>query len=96
MLRAPFRVVLDACVLFPYSIRDPLLSAAAADFYWSAQILDEMRRNLVKSGHTTDEKAVGLINQMNGFFPEAAVSGHEPLIAAMNNEPEDRHVEPQP
>src|SRR5579862_4188262 len=95
MLRAPFRVVLDACVLFPYSLRDTLLRAADAAFYqlyWSAEILDEMKRSLVATGTTTDEKAARLAQQMDSYFPEALVSGHEPLIAAMKNEPKDRHV----
>lgn len=95
MLRAPFRVVLDACVLFPYSLRDTLLRAAAADFYqlyWSAEILDEMKRNLVKTGTTTDDKAASLVKQMESFFPEAAVCGYESLTAAMKNDPKDRHV----
>jgi predicted nucleic acid-binding protein len=95
MLRAPFRVVLDACVLFPYSLRDTLLRAADAAFYqlyWSAEILDEMTRNLVAKGTTTDEKAASLAKQMNSYFPEAMISGHEPLIAAMKNDAKDRHV----
>jgi predicted nucleic acid-binding protein len=95
MLRAPFRVVLDACVLFPYSLRDTLLRAADAAFYqvyWSAEILDEMTRNLVDTGTTTKEKAAALAKQMDHYFPEAMMSGHEPLIAVMKNHPKDRHV----
>ena len=95
MLRAPLGVVLDACVLFPYSLRDTLLRAAAADFYqlyWSAEILDEVRRNLVKTGTTTDDRAAALVAQMESFFPEATVSSYESLTAAMKNDPKDRHV----
>ena len=29
---------------------------------------------------------------MNRAFPEALVTGYEPLVAAMPNEPDDRHV----
>lgn len=46
-------VVLDACVLFPASLRDTLLRAADADLYrvhLTADILEEVRRNLVKKG----------------------------------------------
>jgi predicted nucleic acid-binding protein len=47
MIPAPFRVVLDANVLYPFSLRDTLLRAAAAgmfQFFWSAEILDEATR----------------------------------------------------
>jgi hypothetical protein len=60
MVPAPFIVVVDANVLFPPSLRDTLLRAAAAGFYqlrWSAQILDEMERNLVSKGRVSADKA---------------------------------------
>ena len=41
MIAAPFRVVLDANVLFPFTLRDTLLRAAAKGYfqvYWSEQI----------------------------------------------------------
>jgi predicted nucleic acid-binding protein len=47
---------LDANVLFPFTLRDTLLRAAAADVFqvcWSATILDEMSRNLVRTGLAT-------------------------------------------
>lgn len=52
MVPAPFIVVLDANVLFPFTLRDTLLRAAAG-FYqvrWTEQILDEATRNLVSTG----------------------------------------------
>ena len=54
MLTARFVVVLDANVLFPFTLRDTLLRAAAAELYqvrWTGRILDEMARNLVAAGH---------------------------------------------
>jgi hypothetical protein len=42
MVPAPFIVVVDANVLFPLTLRDTILRAAAAGFYqlrWSAEIL---------------------------------------------------------
>ncbi len=60
MVPAPFVVVLDANVLFPFTLRDTLLRAAAAGFYqlrWSATILDEMTRNLVVTDTMTDDRA---------------------------------------
>lgn len=95
MFPAPFRVVLDACVLFPFSLRDTLLRAAAAglyQLYWSDAILEETRSNLVATGTTTDEKAARLVATMKRVFPEAGVIGYENLIAGMRNDEKDRHV----
>src|SRR2546425_12782965 len=72
-----------------------MLRAAAADFYqlrWSKEILDEMERNLVSTGTVPADKAARLSATMERFFPEAMVTGYEPLIAAMQNEIKDRHV----
>ena len=46
MIPAPFQVILDANVLFPFTLRDTLLRAAERELYligWSGQILEEMR-----------------------------------------------------
>jgi predicted nucleic acid-binding protein len=95
MVPAPFVVVLDANVLFPFTLRDTLLRAAAAGLYeirWSAEILDEMTRNLVENGVMPQEKADRLRAIMVREFPEAQVTGYDDLVAAMPNDPKDRHV----
>jgi predicted nucleic acid-binding protein len=95
MVPAPFRVVVDACALFPITVCDTLLRAAAAGYFqifWSAEILDETRRNLVKTLRTSEEQAAKRCEAMRRFFPEAMVTGYEPLVAAMENDPKDRHV----
>jgi len=95
MVPAPFIVVVDANVLFPLTLRDTVLRAAAAGFYqlrWSAEILDEMERNLVSTGTMPANKAARLREAMEKYFPEAEVTGYEPLIPAMRNEAKDRHV----
>jgi predicted nucleic acid-binding protein len=92
---APFKVVLDANVLFPFSLRDTLLRAAAEGFfqlYWSEEILDETTRNLVGTGAITAEQANRLCAAMTGAFPESLVTGYQPLIDAMPNHSKDRHV----
>ena len=89
----PFVVVLDANTLFPFTLRDTLLRTAAADLYqvqWSSTILDEMERNLVSEGATSANQAASLRATMERVFPDAMVSGFEPLIAAMPNDPKDR------
>lgn len=95
MIPAPFIVLLDANVLFPFSLRDTLLRAAAAGFYqlrWSSQILDEMERNLVSTGMMPADRAQRLRAIMEREFPEAAVTGYEHLVGAMRNHEKDRHV----
>src|SRR5687767_9448716 len=94
MLPAPFKVVLDANVLYPFSLRDTLLRAAAEGLfqaYWSEQILDEVSRNLIQAG-MTKLQAERLRTAMEAAFPEARVTAHEHLIPAMNNDQKDRHV----
>lgn len=95
MVPASFIVVLDADVLFPFTLRDTLLRAAAAGLYqarWSARILDEMTRNLVSTGTMPEDRVNRLRAIMEREFPEAEVTGYEHLIDAMQNDPKDRHV----
>lgn len=95
MFPAPFRVVLDANVLYPFTLRDTLLRSAAAGFfqaYWSAEILEEARRGLVLKSAMSEEKARSLFDAITGAFPEATVTRHGPLIAVMRNDEKDRHV----
>lgn len=95
MIPSPFKVVLDANVLFPFSLRDTLLRAAERglfQLYWSDQILEEVRRNLVKALSIPEPNAERLIALMRRSFPEAMVFGYEHLIDAMKNDEGDRHV----
>ena len=95
MFPAPFKVVLDACVLFPLTLRDTLLRAAEAGFfqmYWSEEILDEVRRNLIATGTTDEQQAAKLIETMREAFPQSQVIGYRDLVPAMKNDPKDRHV----
>jgi len=89
------RAVLDANVLFPFTLRDTLLRAAAEgcfQVYWSEQILDEATRNLVETGVMTARQAARLRAVVEQAFPEAMVRDHERLIGAMRNGEKDRHV----
>ena len=95
MVPAPFVVVVDANVLFPFTLRDTMLRAAAAGFYqlrWTAEILDEMERNLVRTGTMTGDRATRLRATMEKYFPEAEITGYESLVSAMRNDSKDRHV----
>lgn len=90
-----FAVILDANVLIPAAPRDTLLRAAERGLYrlhWSAEILSEVERNLVKHGLTDAENARRLIGVLWDVFPEAAVTRYENLMTGLSNDPKDRHV----
>lgn len=100
----PFRAVLDANVLFPFSLRDTLLRLAEPEpspgptpLYiplWSERILEEMVRNLVKDRRMDQERADRLASLMRSAFEEASVGGDAvaALEPSMTNDPGDRHV----
>jgi len=93
--RQRLRVVLDANVVFPFTLRDTLLRAAAMGFYQvhlTEEILEEASRNLTKTGRMTDRKAAHLMAAIRGAFPDALVFDYEPLIEEMLNDAKDRHV----
>ena len=87
-------VVLDACVLFPAYLRDTLLSSAAAGLYrlqLTDDILEEVRRNLVKKG-IQELNAKRLVDEIKRSFPQALVLQHGLLIPSMPINEKDRHV----
>jgi hypothetical protein len=87
--------VLDANVLYPMVLRDTLLWAAIEGCfraYWSAEILNEVERNLVGDNRISSEGAHRLRRTMETAFPDALVDGYQHLIPAMRNHAKDRHV----
>ncbi|WP_062072492.1 PIN domain-containing protein [Demequina sediminicola] len=90
-----YSAVLDACVLIPYPLFDVLLRCADKGMYrplWSDEILGETERNLVEQLEIEPEKASRRVATMRRAFPDATVTGHAGLVAAMTNDPKDRHV----
>jgi predicted nucleic acid-binding protein len=89
-----FPAFLDTCVLYPAYLCDALLRLAEASTYrplWSADVLVQLRRNLVERGIAA-ERVDRRIAHMTRSFPDALVTGYESLIDAMTNDPKDRHV----
>jgi predicted nucleic acid-binding protein len=89
-----FSAFLDACVLVPINLTDVLLRLAEADTFrplWSAEVLDEVERNLPKVG-VTSERARRRVEVMRAAFPDAEVTGYESLVPTMTTDPGDRHV----
>jgi predicted nucleic acid-binding protein len=92
-----FAVVIDACALYPYSLRDTLLRLAEAEFYdiyWSDGILAETRRCLVEIYEAPPEKVDQIIEAMTEAFDSATVPQEQidQLLPAMTNDDGDRHV----
>lgn len=97
-MHSDFPVILDACVLAVGSLCDLYLRLAETPrLYtpvWSTKILEEV--------HTTQttklnpaysvELADYWRNQVDLTFPEATISGWEPLLPAMKNDEKDRHI----
>lgn len=88
-----FSVVLDTCVVYPAHLRDTVLRLAERGLYralWSADIVEELRRNLVE---VIDPRSVEhLLGQMAVAFPDAEVTSYGSLIDGMRCDPKDRHV----
>lgn len=67
-------VVLDACVLYPASLRDLLLTLAVFDAYavaWTEEILEEVRRNVIADhpGIDPDHFTRHTLGAMRAAFP---------------------------
>jgi predicted nucleic acid-binding protein len=91
-----YTVVLDANVLYPFSLRDLLLRLAEQELFvhvWSDRILEEMHRNLIRND-VSQAKADRLREVMTAAFPEAGADAE--AIARiendMPNDEKDRHV----
>jgi hypothetical protein len=81
-----FPAFLDTCTLYSSTLTDTLLRIAeerAFRSHWSAEILDELGRALVREAGVTDTQARRRLQQMQRAFPDAEVTGHDGLIDAM-------------
>jgi hypothetical protein len=87
--------VLDANVLIPAALCDTLLRLANTgiyDLFWSADILEEVERNLVVDGFMDEDHARRRVMAMRAAFPQAMVEGYLDLIPTLTNSAKDRHV----
>lgn len=95
----PRRVVLDACVLYPPSLRDLLLTVAALDAFevvWSERILAEVERNVLADNAGIDPERFRrhTLGAMRAAFPDATAEplAEDELDDASDIDPGDRHV----
>jgi len=89
--------VLDACVLYPPSLRDLLLTLAALDAIdvrWSDEILEELIRNAVAKNPDIDRIRFEqhTVAAMRRRFPQALVTADPALAETLDKHPKDRHV----
>jgi hypothetical protein len=95
-LTGNFPAVLDACVLWPNSLRDTSLRLAETPrLYipkWTDRIWEAVLRNLERRSGLSAQQTGHLLSQVQLHFPEAFVTGYEPLIDLMANDLKDRHV----
>lgn len=89
--------LLDACVLYPPSLRDLLMRVAVAGVYeprWTEEIHDEWTRNvLLNSPRVTPAQLERTRRLMNQTVPDGLVFGYEALVPALSlPDANDRHI----
>lgn len=91
-----FVVVYDACVLYPFSLRDLLIRLAQADLFqakWTAEILDECFGNLKAKHPDKADQLDRTRTLMGNAVRDWEVVGHESLVEGLElPDPDDRHV----
>jgi hypothetical protein len=93
----PSVTVFDACILYPFHLRNILVQAAVdrlVEARWTDQIQNEWIRNLVRATSSVQVERLSITRKlMNDALPAATVSGYEDYIATVNlPDPDDRHV----
>jgi predicted nucleic acid-binding protein len=89
-----FPAFLDTNAIYGGYLCDTLLRLAEAGTYrplWSAGVLEELERNLLKRG-LPQGPVTYRISQMQAAFPDAEVRGYESLADSMACDKKDRHV----
>lgn len=87
----------DACILYPFHLRNLLVQCAVdrlVDARWSEDIHDEWIRNLAANDPSVSiERLTATRHLMSAVLPDAMVSGYACHIAAINlPDADDRHV----
>ncbi len=92
-----YTAVLDACVLYPASLRDLLLTLSVDGVYgarWTDAIQNEWIRNLMINRPELSAEALGrTAGLMNDAIDDARITNFEYLIDSLTlPDPDDRHV----
>jgi predicted nucleic acid-binding protein len=94
---ASFVVVYDACVLYPFHLRDLLVRLAMSGLFqakWTDAILDECFGSLRRDRSDLDPVRLDHTRQlMCTVVRDCLVTGYEPLVQGLElPDPDDRHV----
>lgn len=97
MAFSPVVAVCDACVLYPFHLRNIIVQAGVDRLFqarWTEEIHDEWMRNLVANTPSLSLTRLEAAKQlMTIALPAATVVGYEKHIAAVSlPDPDDRHV----
>jgi predicted nucleic acid-binding protein len=92
-----FTALFDACVLYPPSLRNVLLSLAVTDLFrarWTVRIQDEWLRAALRDKPGLSEEALQRTQRrMAVAIPDAIIASYEGLISCLDlPDPDDRHV----
>jgi hypothetical protein len=93
----PSVAVFDACILYPFHLRNIIVQAAVdrlIEARWTDEIHDEWVRNLAADTPTIPiERLQTTRRLMNDALPGATISGYEDLVPTVSlPDPDDRHV----
>jgi PIN domain len=93
----PAVAVFDACILYPFHLRNILVQAAVdrlVDARWTDEIHDEWIRNLTARAPAVPvERLQNTRRLMNDALPTAMISRYEQYVPEVNlPDPDDRHV----
>jgi hypothetical protein len=93
----PSVVVFDACILYPFHLRNVVVQAAVdrlVEARWTDAIHEEWIRNLAAATPAVSIERLQITRQlMNDALPMATVSGYERHISAVKlPDPDDRHA----
>jgi predicted nucleic acid-binding protein len=97
MASKPPVAVYDACVLYPFHLRNVLIQCAfdgLVEARWTDDIHDEWIRNLAANTPSLPiERLIATRDRMKAVLPEADVVNYRPLVTDLQlPDPDDRHV----
>lgn len=97
MTSEPPVAVYDACVLYPFHLRNIPIQCAfdgLVEARWTDKIHDEWIRNLAANTPTTSiDRLEATRDRMKAVLPEADVAGYADLIPSLSlPDPNDQHV----
>ncbi len=92
----PFVAIVDANVLYPFRVRDVLLTFADEGLFrarFTDEIINEWTRNLIKNKPSFEDSVRQQEAVIRNLFDDCLVTGHHPFIEVLDlPDPDDRHV----